>query len=99
MKLLALLLILSSAAQAQERSVIETKPATPVIQEKDLWERSGWLHPFRRMPRFVVRDQAAVWSSPAHTAKRDLKWWAIFGGATAALVATDRRTVEQLPNS
>jgi membrane-associated phospholipid phosphatase len=34
-----------------------------------------------------------------HTAKRDIKWWAIFGGATAALVATDRWTVRQLPNS
>jgi membrane-associated phospholipid phosphatase len=28
-----------------------------------------------------------------------VKFWAIFGGATAALIATDRWTVKQLPNS
>jgi membrane-associated phospholipid phosphatase len=99
MKLLAALIVITSVANAQDQTVIQTTPATPVIQEKDLWERSGWFHPFRRMPRFVVRDQAAIWSSPVHTARNDIKWWAIFGGATAALVATDRWTVRQLPNS
>jgi membrane-associated phospholipid phosphatase len=63
------------------------------------WPKTGWLRPFRRMPKYVLRDQKAIWTSPAHTAKRDIKWWAIFGGATAALVATDRWTVMDLPNS
>jgi membrane-associated phospholipid phosphatase len=96
---LTLFLTLTLAAAAQEPSVIETKPAAPVIQQKDLWEASGWIQPFRRMPRFVLHDQAAVWTSPIHTARRDLKWWLIFGGATGALIATDRRTADQLPNS
>ena len=90
---------MTSAAGAQDQTAIETKPAAPVIQQNDLWERSGILHPFRRMPKFVLQDQGAIWTSPVHTAKSDLKWWAIFGGATAALVATDRWTVQQLPNS
>jgi membrane-associated phospholipid phosphatase len=51
------------------------------------------------MGRFVLRDQAAIWTSPIHTAKSDIKWWLIFGGATGALIATDRRTSSQLPNS
>src|SRR5436305_4073521 len=99
MKVLALLLASSAYALAQDQTAIEVKPSTPVIQEKDLWERSGLFHPFRRMPRFVARDQAQIWTSPIHTAKSDIKWWAIFGGATAALVASDRWTVQQLPNS
>jgi membrane-associated phospholipid phosphatase len=99
MKVLALLLISGANAFAQDQTAIEVKPATPVIQEKDLWERSGLLHPFKRMPRFVAGDQAKIWTSPIHTAKSDIKWWAIFGGATVALVATDRWTVQHLPNS
>lgn len=99
MKLLTGLLVITLALRAQEQTAIQAAPAAPVIEQKDLWENSGLLHPFRRMPRFVIRDQAAIWTSPIHTAKRDLKWWAIFGGATAALVATDRWTVGQLPNS
>lgn len=99
MKLLTALLIMIAAGNAQEQTTIEAKPGAPVIQEEDLWERSGVLHPFRRMPRFVAHDQAAVWTSPIHTAKRDIKWWAIFGGATGALIATDRWTVQKLPNS
>ena len=87
------------SAAAQDQTAIQVKPATPVIQQKDLWDQSGIVHPFRRMPRFVARDQAAIWTSPIHTAKSDIKWWAIFGGATAALVVADWRIVKQLPNS
>jgi membrane-associated phospholipid phosphatase len=99
MKALALCLLLGVHALAEDQTAIDVKPATPAIQNKDLWERSGLFHPFRRMPRFVRQDQAEIWMSPIHTAKSDIKWWAIFGGATAALVATDRWTVKQLPNS
>jgi membrane-associated phospholipid phosphatase len=63
------------------------------------WPKTGWVRPFGRMPKYLLRDQKAIWTSPAHTAKRDIKWWAIFGGATAALVATDRWTMMDLPNS
>ena len=99
MKLLILFLVSGSRIFAQDQTAIEVKPATPVIRDKDLWERTGLFHPFRRMPRFVLRDQAQIWTSPVHTARSDIKWWAIFGGATAALIATDRWTVQQLPNS
>jgi membrane-associated phospholipid phosphatase len=99
MKVLALFLISGAYAFAQDQTAIEVKPSTPVIQDKDLWERTGLFHPFKRMPRFVARDQAQIWTSPIHTARSDIKWWAIFGGATIALVATDRWTVQQLPNS
>jgi membrane-associated phospholipid phosphatase len=96
-----LLLIVSAAVSAhgQTEPVIDVKPGGQVIKDKDLWEKTGWIHPFRRMPRYVINDQKAIWTSPVHTAKSDIKWWAIFGGTTAALIATDRWTVKQLPNS
>jgi len=99
MKAFALVLFAWARALAQDPTAIQVKPATPVIQNKDLWDQTGLFHPFKRMPRFVVKDQAAIWTSPVHTAKSDIKWWAIFGGATGALIATDQWTVKWLSNS
>jgi membrane-associated phospholipid phosphatase len=82
-----------------DRSVIQPKPAGKVIKSKDLWEKTGYFHPFNRMPKYILADQKAIWTSPFHTAKRNAKWWLIFGGATGALIATDKRTVRELPNT
>src|SRR5579859_6325602 len=80
-------------------STIEVKPGQPVIKQKDLWNESGYLHPFLRMPKYIWQDQKAIWTSPFHTAKEDAKWWAIFGAATGVLIATDKHTVNAFPNS
>jgi ornithine--oxo-acid transaminase len=69
------------------------------IKEKDRYQNSGIFHPFMRMPKFVLHDQKAIWTSPFHTSKSDAKWWAIWGGATVALVATDKYTAQHLPNT
>jgi membrane-associated phospholipid phosphatase len=82
-----------------QRSTLEVKPGPEVIEQKDLWDATGYVHPFVRMPKYILQDQIAIWSSPFHTAKRDAKWWAIFGGLSGALIATDRWSVKQLPNS
>lgn len=82
-----------------QRSATQVQPGPPVIKQKDLWDASGYFHPFVRMPKYILQDQKAIWTSPIHTAKGDVKWWVIFGGATAALIATDQWTVKQLPNS
>ncbi len=92
-------LLFVTVAFCQTDPVITVKPGPEVIKDKDLWEKTGVIHPFRRMPRYILDDQKAIWTSPFHTHKSDIKWWAIFGGATAALVATDHWTVKQLPNS
>lgn len=82
-----------------QRSTVEVKPGPPVIKQKDLWEGTGYFHPFVRMPKYILQDQKAIWTSPIHTAKKDLKFWVLFGAATAALVASDKSTVKWLPNS
>ena len=103
MKLLCLsLLVLPVFAQTpsqSDRAVIDVKPGEKAIKNKDIWAESGFFHPFARMPKFIVRDQAHIWSSPFHTTKSDIKWWAIFGGGTAALIATDQYTAKHLPNT
>ena len=80
-------------------SALTVKPGPEVIKQKDLWEGTGYFHPFVRMPKYILQDQKAIWTSPFHTAKKDVKFWAIFGTAAAALIATDKWTVKQLPNS
>src|SRR6476659_3202673 len=42
-------------------------------------------------------DQKAIWTSPLRVHGPDAKWWAIFGGTTIALIATDRNTSKALP--
>jgi membrane-associated phospholipid phosphatase len=82
-----------------DRSAIQVKPGGQVIKDKDLWEKTGYFHPFVRMPKYILSDQKNIWLAPFHTAKKDIKYWVIFGAATGALIATDKWTVKQLPNS
>jgi Membrane-associated phospholipid phosphatase len=80
-------------------SVIEVTPGSEVIKQKDLWNETGYFHPFVRMPKYFLQDQKAIWTSPFHTAKEDIKWWALFGAGTGILIATDKHTVNAFPNS
>ena len=80
-------------------STPDVKPGPPVLKQKDLWEGTGVLHPLLRMPKYILQDQKAIWTSPFHTSKQDMKFWAIFGSATAAFIATDQWSVKELPNS
>jgi len=86
------------ASQAADNSVLEVAPGPPTIKTKDI-THDRKLTPWLRLPRYFIKDQRAIWTSPFHTSKENAKWWAIFGGATAALVATDRWTSKQLPNT
>lgn len=89
----------SQASQGeQHRSALEVKPGEEAIKNKDLFEASGYFHPFRRMPRFVMADQKKIWTSPFHTSKSDAKYWVIFGGATGALIAFDEQIQKNAPN-
>jgi membrane-associated phospholipid phosphatase len=85
--------------QEAHRSTLEVKPGQQVIKPKDLWDDTGYFHPFVRMPKYIWQDQKAIWSSPFHTAKSDVKWWLIFGAVTGGLIASDKSTVHWLPNS
>src|ERR1700693_4286218 len=90
----------AALAQTGDNSTaIKVTPGAQAIRDKDLWEKTGYLQPFKRMPKYILQDQKAIWTSPIHTAKSDVKWWAIFGAATGALIATDKWTERRLPNT
>jgi membrane-associated phospholipid phosphatase len=88
-----------AADGSAQRSTIEVAPGPEAIKEKDLFEKTGIFHPLVRMPKYILQDQKAIWTSPFHTTKKDIKWWVLAGAATGALIATDQWTVKQLPNS
>ena len=83
----------------QRHSALKVTPGSEVIKPRDLWTDTGYFHPFVRMPKYIFQDQKAIWTSPFHTAKADIKYWAIFGAATAGLIAADRHIENKLPNS
>lgn len=87
-----------TAQNERNRSVLDVEPGEQDIKNKDLFEGTGYLHPFRRTPRFVLADQKKIWASPFHTSKKDAKYWAIFGGATGLLIAFDERIQKNAPN-
>jgi membrane-associated phospholipid phosphatase len=80
-------------------SVPPVRPGEKAIKEKDLYAKTGYWHPFTRIPRFLLHDQKAIWTSAFHASERDIKLWAIFGTSTAAVVATDRYTKRYVPNN
>ena len=85
--------------QEANRSVVKPTPGGEVIKPKDLYEGTGYFHPFVRMPSYIWQDQKAIWTSPFHTSKKDMKWWLIFGGATGALIASDKYVARNAPNN
>ena len=89
----------TAPGQEANRSVVKPTPGGEVIKSKDLYEGTGYFHPFVRMPNYIWQDQKAIWTSPFHTSKTDMKWWLIFGGATGALIATDKYVSKNAPNN
>jgi membrane-associated phospholipid phosphatase len=88
----------STPQQANRSAPLGIKPGTEALQNKDFYQNDGYLHPFRRMARFVAKDEERIWTSPFHTKKSDIKYWAIFGGATATLIAFDARIQRNAPS-
>jgi len=54
------------------------------------------LH-WQDIPRNVLHDQKAIFTSPFHINRENAKWWILFGGATATLIANDQRISDTLP--
>src|SRR6185312_15239218 len=77
-------------SSARNNAVLDVTPGSPVLKNRDFYDQSGILHPFVRMPRYVLADQRRIWTSPFHTSRSDIKWWILMGGATGALIAADK---------
>jgi len=74
------LLLLTFGAQGQS----PTPSPTPAAQKTATLEHEFFKN--------ILRDQKAIWTSPAHLSAPDAKWLVPLGVATGALIATDRET-------
>lgn len=52
-----------------------------------------------QLPRNILLDQKAIWTSPFHMTRKNAQWWLTFAAITSVAIATDRRTSRQLPNT
>src|SRR5262245_58703935 len=57
-------------------ATLDVAPGPPIVKDKDI-EQETKLTPWKRLPRYILRDQKGIWTSPFHTSKSDAKWWAI----------------------
>ena len=87
MMVLITVLVTSFCAHAQTPSASPTPiaAATPTLE-----------HEFFKN---LARDQKAIWTSPFHLDRSDAQWLAPLAVGTAALIATDRQTGDELAES
>ena len=93
MQILSVLILIAAMtlpAFAQEQPA-EKNPAEP----EGHGERLQW----KDLPKNLWRDQKAIFTSPLHINRDNAKWWVLFGAGTAALLATDRKVSDHLPES
>src|SRR5215471_2486064 len=60
-------------------------------------EAHGTRLRWQDIPKNVLHDQKAIFTSPFHINRENAKWWILFGGATAVLIANDQRISDTLP--
>jgi membrane-associated phospholipid phosphatase len=84
-------ILFSIALSAQAQTPTTSPAATPQPSATPSLEK----HFFRN----VLHDQKAIWTSPFHLHGRDARWLAPLGLGTAAFVATDRRTGDEIAES
>ena len=88
-----------STANSAPAKQNETKTQNPLAgAPQKPAEKSDWQLE-RSLPKNLLKDQIAIWTSPAYVRTADSLWLVPFLGATAGFIATDRAAVSDLPGS
>jgi membrane-associated phospholipid phosphatase len=88
----AAVLMLSTAVVTQYTLAQTTPGASPAPTPTP----SPTPAPEKKLLTNILHDQKAIWTSPFRLQVDDLKWLVPLGAATAALIATDQRTTNEL---
>ncbi len=86
---LVLSAVLSSA-------VLSTPAQTPLASSSPTPQPSATPTLEKQFFKNILRDQKAIWTSPFHLQGSDARWLAPLGLGTAALIATDRSTGDEM---
>jgi membrane-associated phospholipid phosphatase len=81
----------SAVISAQAQTPSPTPSPTPQASSTPSLEKQFFKN--------ILRDQKAIWTSPFHLQGRDARWLVPLGVGTAALIATDRRTGDEMAES
>src|SRR5262245_18579941 len=54
-------------------------------------EAHGTRLRWQDIPKNVFHDEKAIFTSPFHINRDNARWWLLFGGTTAALIASDQK--------
>lgn len=75
----------------------DTQPQTIKPENPPEPEAHGTRLHWRDIPKNVLHDEKAIFTSPFHINRENAKWWIVFGAATGALIANDQRISDTLP--
>jgi membrane-associated phospholipid phosphatase len=89
----------SGLAQDQPPAPAQAPPVQEVDQVVRPIETARTPSTIRKIFTNFAHDQKGIWTSPFHIDRENAKWWALFGGGTAALIAADRQLSDALPDS
>jgi membrane-associated phospholipid phosphatase len=79
------------------RTAIDVKPGKPTIKTPEIGHEP--IGPISRLPKYILEDQKAIWTSPFRSGRQNARYWAIFGAAAGILISQDHRISQALPNS
>src|SRR5438552_3261265 len=82
---------------AEPQGITETQKKKPENPAEP--EAHGTRLQWKDLPKNIWKDQKDLVSSPLHINRDNAKWWLLFGAGTAALLATDRKFSDKLPES
>ena len=84
----------SDSVQPAQQPTPQRNPENPAEPEAH-GTRLRW----RDIPRNVLHDEKAIFTSPLHINRGNAQWWILLGGATAALIASDQKISDTLPQT
>jgi hypothetical protein len=97
----AVLVATSIPARAQNCGPEQTAQQPSVQSNENLPEPEahGTRLRWRDIPKNVLHDEKAIFMSPLHINRENARWWIVLGGVTAALIASDQKINDTLPQT
>jgi membrane-associated phospholipid phosphatase len=88
---ICLFVLILSATLGQAQTPTASPSSTPQASATPTLEKQFFKN--------ILRDQKDIWTAPFHLRGSDARWLAPLGLGTAALIATDRRTGDEIAES
>ncbi|PYS34507.1 MAG: hypothetical protein DMG14_29275 [Acidobacteria bacterium] len=87
-------------AIAQDTESQNVTPAQRIHKENPPEPEShGTRLHWEDIPKNVLHDEKAIFTSPFHINRENAKYWAVLGGATAVLIGFDQKISDTLPQT